>query len=105
MSLTSILPCVLAVVLASCLGTNAWGQEPDNVLFVLMDDVGRDHVGAYGLAPDAGPTPFLDELASRGVLFETAVAPPTCSPARLAILTGRHPFRTGVARLLELGVE
>lgn len=71
-----------------------------NVLLVVLDDVGVDRVRAYGVHPNPAPTPTLDALAARGVLFETCWAQPYCSPTRAAILTGRHPFRTGIGAVI-----
>ena len=84
----------LLVVLAGWPAAAA--QQHDNVLVVVADDVGVDRIAAYGESPDAGPTPVIDGLAARGVLFRHAYANPVCSPSRMAILTGRHGFRTGV---------
>ena len=71
-------------------------QERGNVLVVVADDVGVERIAAYGAHPDAGPTPVIDSLAARGVLFRNAYGNPICSPTRMAALTGRHGFRTGV---------
>jgi arylsulfatase B len=73
---------------------------PENVLIVLLDDVGVDKVTAYGEHPDTPNTPTLDRLATDGLLFRSAYANPTCSPTRGSVLTGRHPARTGVGRWL-----
>jgi arylsulfatase A-like enzyme len=67
-----------------------------NVLIVLADDLGPDHIGAYGLDPGAPPTPALDALAARGMRFDRAYAHPSCSPTRTAVLTGLDPHRTGI---------
>lgn len=89
---------VLALV--ATLGCNverAADETPrGNVLLVIADDVGQDMLGAYGWHPDSPPTPTLDALAARGVLFENAYANPWCSPTRATILTGRYGFRTGL---------
>lgn len=71
-----------------------------NVVVVLMDDIGRDKVGAYADHADAPPTPNLDALAARGVLFRNAWAYPVCSPTRAALLTGRHSDRTGIGTII-----
>ncbi len=68
-------------------------RPPPNVLFIVMDDVGLDLLSAYGIAPDAPPTPTLDNLADEGVLFTRAYALPWCSPTRAAVLTGRNAPR------------
>lgn len=72
-----------------------------NILLLIADDLGVANVGAYtaGLDPEPGsppPTPNLDGLAARGVLFREAWSAPVCSPTRAAIFTGRYGFRTGV---------
>lgn len=73
---------------------------PENVLIVLLDDVGVDKVAVYGEHPDPPRTPVLDGLAAEGLLFRNAYANPSCSPTRISVLTGRHPSRTGVGRWL-----
>ncbi|MEQ1508556.1 MAG: sulfatase-like hydrolase/transferase [Myxococcota bacterium] len=70
--------------------------RPPNVLLVVADELGGDKVAAYGEHPDPPPTPTLDALAARGVLFRNAWAYDTCSPSRSALLTGRYGRRTGV---------
>ncbi len=74
-----------------------------NVLIVLFDDIGVDHVGAYGLNPLAPPTPVLDGLAAQGVRFDRAYASPVCSPTRGILLTGRHARRTGLGWIADTG--
>jgi choline-sulfatase len=66
-----------------------------NVLLVTIDTLRADALGCYGRV-DAG-TPVLDALATRGVRFETAIAPaPLTSPSHASILTGLLPVRHGV---------
>ncbi|MCB9688207.1 MAG: sulfatase-like hydrolase/transferase [Alphaproteobacteria bacterium] len=72
-----------------------------NVLVVLMDEIGIDKVAAYGVGGQVPPTPVLDGLIAEGVLFENAWATPSCSPTRAALLTGRHPRRTGIGRWID----
>lgn len=73
---------------------------PPNVLLVVLDDIGVDKVGAYNPYGTAPPTPTLDALAERGVVFENAWVYPGCTPTRAALLTGRHGYRTGLGRVL-----
>lgn len=63
-----------------------------NQIFILVDDMARDWVGAYGAA---NATPNFDRLAAEGTRFETAWCTPVCTPTRVAMLTGQYPFRTG----------
>lgn len=78
------------------------GGPPPNILVVLLDDIGRDKVHAYGVQPNCQPTPNLDGLAARGVLFRNAWAYHACSPTRAALLTGRHADRTGIGSVIRL---
>lgn len=70
--------------------------DATNILLLVADDVGFANIGAYGASTTAPPTPNLDALARRGVLFRNAYANPLCSPTRACIQTGRYSFRTGV---------
>jgi arylsulfatase A-like enzyme len=74
---------------------------PNNVLLIIGDDVGVDMVGCYGEQVDAPPTPTLDALAARGVLFRNTYSQPVCSPTRAGILTGRYGFRVGIGISIE----
>ncbi len=81
----------LAVALSAALAA-----QPGNVLIVVADDVGVENIGSYGVGATPPPTPNLDALAGRGVLFRNAWSFPVCSPTRACVMTGRYAFRTGV---------
>ena len=67
-----------------------------NILYIHSHDTGR-YLQPYG---HAIPTPNLQRLAERGVLFRRAYcAAPTCSPSRAALLTGRAPHSAGMLGL------
>ncbi|MCB9689861.1 MAG: sulfatase-like hydrolase/transferase [Alphaproteobacteria bacterium] len=72
-----------------------------NLLIVLVDDVGREQVAAFG-GTHGPPTPAIDGLAARGIRFSRAWTPPLCSPTRATLATGRHPSRTGIGDLVLL---
>ena len=71
-------------------------DRPANILILVADDLGVDAVGAFREGTDPPPTPNIDALAARGVLFRNAWANPVCSPTRAGIMTGRYSLRTGV---------
>lgn len=75
------------------------GQGPTNLLVVVADDLGVDAIATYAEGTAPAPTPNLDALAARGILFRSAWAYPTCSPARAALQTGRHAVRNGVGQV------
>lgn len=65
-----------------------------NLLLITADQFRHDCMGWTGLGQ--ARTPRLDRLARESVRFTHAFAPlPVCSPARQALLTGRHPDSFG----------
>ena len=65
-----------------------------NVLLIVIDALRADHVGCYGY--ERPTTPFLDELASRGTLFEDAYAAANMTRMSVpSILTGVPPASHG----------
>src|SRR5205814_7135769 len=70
-------------------------SDRPNVLVLLVDTLRADHLGCYGAGPS--PSPNLDRLAERGLLFEQAIAQaPWTTPSVATILTGLHPRSHGV---------
>lgn len=65
-------------------------QRP-NFLLIMADDVGREALGCYG--GTSYKTAHLDALAAGGLRFRHCYSMPVCHPSRLAIMTGRYPFR------------
>lgn len=80
-----------ALILSTAVSGHAAARPPNQIL-ILVDDMGRDWVGAYGAAH---PTPNFDRLAAEGTRFTTAWFTPLCTPTRVALLTGQYPFRSG----------
>ena len=71
--------------------------RPD-IVFILADDLGWGDLSCYG-RPDYS-TPVLDALAASGVRMTQAYAnSSTCSPTRVALMTGRYQHR------LPIGLE
>lgn len=68
-------------------------NTPPNIVFILVDDLGKEWISAYG-AEDI-KTPNIDTLAKSGTLFNNVYAMPQCTPSRLTIITGQYPFRHG----------
>jgi N-sulfoglucosamine sulfohydrolase len=67
-------------------------QSQPNILFCLADDWAWPHASAYG--DKVVKTPNFDRVARAGVLFTHAFsAAPSCTPSRVAMLTGQAPHR------------
>ena len=68
------------------------GAKP-NIIFVIADDMGYRDTSYSGNT--IVKTPELDKMAANGLDFEYFYsAHGTCSPGRMAILTGRAPLRS-----------
>jgi arylsulfatase A-like enzyme len=91
---------VASAAIAASAGHDSSAQQPSlnvkpNILFILADDLGWGDLSCFG-RPDY-KTPVLDELAARGLRFTQAYAnSSTCSPTRVALMTGRYQNRLPV---------
>lgn len=76
-------------------------RHPNIVVFAI-DSIRRDHMSCYGYSRRT--TPYIDELARGGVLFENAFSAyiPT-TPAYSSILTGQDVISTQMPSLRPLG--
>jgi arylsulfatase A-like enzyme len=82
-----------------------FGKKP-NIIMVLSDDIGWGVLGSYGGGKVVGaPTPQLDKMSREGMKFLSAYSEPSCTPTRLALLTGRQPHRSGVNVVLWPGMK
>jgi len=71
--------------------------KPPNIIYILADDIGWGELGSYlGGTARGTPTPNLDDMAASGLKLMSHYSEPSCTPTRLALLTGRYPVRTGV---------
>jgi arylsulfatase len=69
-----------------------------NVLFVLVDTLRSDRLGAYGYERDTSPE--FDSLAKGGIRFGRHLAQSSWTKSSMASLwTGLYPSRVGVTRL------
>ena len=64
-----------------------------NVVIIFTDDQGYGDLACYGNKKNK--TPRLDQLASEGIMFTSFYSQTVCGPSRSALLTGRHPIRSG----------
>lgn len=88
-------PAATVSVHASAAAPAASAADRPNILFVLVDDLRWDDLGAAG--HPFSRTPHLDRVAKEGALFRNAFAVTViCSPSRANILTGLHTHRHGI---------
>lgn len=73
---------------------SAAAQQP-NVVFILVDDLRWDELGAAG--HPTVRTPHIDRLAKEGARFRNSfVTTPLCSPSRASFLTGQYARTHGI---------
>ena len=80
----------VGVAMSSSVVTAESGKLP-NIIVFLADDLGYGDVGCYGAKDIA--TPHIDSLCSEGMKFNSFYVHSTCSPTRLAFMTGTHADR------------
>jgi N-sulfoglucosamine sulfohydrolase len=76
-----------------------------NILFITMDDMNWDSMGAYGSqVPDISP--HMDSLAADGMRFEYAYnQTSSCVPSRNTYQTGRYPHTSGVLSFFNVDAD
>ena len=73
------------------------GGKPPNIIYILLDDVGFGEIGMDELSVIRGyKTPNMDAFAKEGLSLQRMYSEPSCTPTRVAMMTGRHPVRTGL---------
>ncbi len=94
---------MLAAILTGC------GSEPEeslfaledvNVLMIVIDTLGAEHLGAW--TPGQDTSPNIDKLAAGGIRFSRASSTaPWTQPAVASLMTGLTPSRHGVLHLFD----
>ena len=86
---TIIILLLLCIALPGC----SVSREKPNIVFILIDDLGKEWISCYGSS--SVRTPYIDEVAGKGILFHNAWSMPQCTPSRVALLTGQYPYTNG----------
>lgn len=80
-------------------------QVPPNIVLILADNLGWGELGCYGGGALRGaPTPHIDGLAKQGLLLHNYNVESDCVPTRSALMSGRHPIRTGCLQSVPAGL-
>jgi arylsulfatase A-like enzyme len=69
-----------------------------NLLVIVIDTLRADHLSSYGYSRSTSPN--IDDLARKGVLFESAIAPSSWSlPSHASLVTGRAVHEHGMGNV------
>jgi arylsulfatase len=72
------------------------GGKPPNFVYILLDDLGFGEIGMPNLDVIRGySTPRISKLADEGLSLMRMYTEPSCTPTRVAMMTGRYAARTG----------
>ncbi len=73
------------------------GGKPPNILYILIDDIGFGDLGIPELNAVRGySTPAINKFADESMRFVRMYTEPSCTPTRVAFMTGRQPHRNGM---------
>ena len=76
------------------------GKKP-NIIYFMWDDAAYGRVGHPMLSKLTGiDTPNIDQMAREGMTLTRMYTEPSCTPTRVATLTGRHPIRSGLTQVV-----
>jgi arylsulfatase len=71
--------------------------KPPNIFYILIDDIGFGDLGIPELNSVRGyKTPNISKIADEGMRFTRMYTEPSCTPSRVAFMTGRQPYRNGM---------
>ena len=80
-------------------------ERQPHIVLVLADNLGWGELGCYGGGALRGaPTPRIDALADEGLKCLNFNVESDCVPTRSALMTGRHPIRTGALQSVPAGL-
>lgn len=72
-------------------------DRPPNIFYILIDDIGFGDLGSKTLNSIRGySTPSINKFAREGMRLSRMYTEPSCTPTRVAFMTGRQPFRNGM---------
>lgn len=82
---------------------HAQAAERPNILYIMCDDHAMQAISAYGSAmSQLAPTPNIDRLAKRGMLFRNCFVENSLSaPSRACLITGLYSHQNGQRQLAE----
>jgi arylsulfatase len=99
--INSAFPAAIFLLMFSFIAAPSMAAEKPNIVIMMVDNLGWGELGVYGGGVLRGAeTPRLDKLASEGLRFLNFNVEPQCTPSRSALMTGRHPIRSGTTKVV-----
>ena len=79
--------------------STSWARSTNtkpNIIFMLADDLGYNSLQYMDSTDLKHSTPFLTEMAKKGIKLTNYYAMEVCTPSRASLLTGRYPLTVGM---------
>ena len=92
---------IIATLIAIFICTSSYAANKPNVVIMMVDNLGWGEIGTYGGGMLRGArTQNLDKMADEGIKLLNFNVEPQCTPSRSALMTGRHPIRSGTTKVV-----
>ena len=92
-------PPLLVAISLVCLAAVAAIEAPlatkPNLVFILVDDLGWNGIGAHNKDVES---PSIDALFANGLELTSYYTYKVCAPARGSFLTGRYPYKLAATK-------
>ncbi|WP_088341933.1 sulfatase-like hydrolase/transferase [Robiginitalea sediminis] len=85
---------ILCTLLCLLLTAPLSAQEHPNIVLIFPDNLGVGEVNSFGGARGV-PTPNIDRIGEEGIRLTNFNVEYSCTPSRIALLTGRYATRAG----------
>ena len=69
-------------------------HNANNVLLIVVDDMGLDATVGYNVGDQKPSMPIVQDLINTGLKFNNVWSNPVCTPTRSTILTGKYGYNT-----------
>jgi arylsulfatase A-like enzyme len=92
-----------ALFVGTLLVSSLQGADRPNLVIIMPDDLGWADVGynqsedLRAQRDDLALTPEIDRISAQGIRLNRFYTQPICTPTRAALMTGRYPWRSGMA--------
>lgn len=98
----NVLLSALCIITSGYSSAQSKDPKKPNIVIIMVDDVAQNSLSCYSHGMQY-PTPNIDRIAKKGLLFTDSYAQPSCTAGRAALITGQLPIRTGLTTVGQPG--
>ena len=88
------LNCLIGSLFLHIIFIPAYSQKNPNIVLIFPDNIGIGELSSYG-GTRGVPTPNIDKIGTEGIRLTNFNVEYSCTPSRIALLTGRYASRAG----------